>query len=105
MNKEISEKVNEIISEIENSPNYQKYLSLKEKISKDKMLMELINKVKIMQKDVLHKKATKEELEKIVCELNDNPLYIEYNNVVFEINNTLAIIETSLNNYFDRLLN
>ena len=105
MNKEISQKVDEIINEIENSSIYQKYLSLKEKIAKDKELMELINKVRVMQKDVLHKKIKKEELEKMVDELNSHPLYIEYSNAVYEINNTFAIIEERLNKYFDEVLN
>lgn len=105
MNKEISQKVDEIINEIENSSIYQKYLSLKEKIAKDKELMELINKVRVMQKDVLHKRTTKEELERLVNELNSHPLYIEYSNAVYEINNIYGIIESSLNKYFNDILN
>ena len=105
MNKEITKKIDEIISDIENSSIYQEYLSLKEKIKNDKELMELINKVRIMQKDVLHHKETKENLEKLVNELNNHPLYREYNNVVYEINNTYGIIESSLNNYFNDIIN
>ena len=67
--------------------------------------MELINKVRVMQKDVLHKKVSEEELEKLVNELNSNPIYREYNNTIYEINNTYGIIESSLNNYFDKVLN
>lgn len=105
MNKEIENKIDEIINEIESSPDYQKYLSLKEQIKNNKELMELINKVRVMQKDVLHKKKTKEDLEKIVDELNNHPLYREYNNTLYEINNTYGIIESSLNNYFDNIVN
>ena len=105
MNKEIETKIDEIIKEIETSPDYQKYLSLKEQIKNNKELMELINKVRVMQKDVLHKKKTKEDLEKIVDELNNHPLYREYNNTLYEINNTYGIIESSLNNYFDNIVN
>ena len=105
LNNEIIQKVDEIIKEIENSSVYQNYLSIKEMISKDKELMELINKVRVMQKDFLHKKATKDELDKLVNELNSYPLYIEYNNAIYEINNTFAIIENSLNKYFEKVLN
>ena len=105
MNKEVNDKIDEIIKEIENSPEYQKYLSLREKIKNNKELMELINKVRVMQKDVLHKKAKEEELNKLVDELNSQPLYREYNNTLYEINNTYGIIESSLNNYFDRIIN
>lgn len=105
MNKEIENKIDEIINEIESSPEYEKYLSLKDQIKNNKELMELINKVRVMQKDVLHKRKTKEDLEKIVDELNNHPLYREYNNTLYEINNTYGIIESSLNNYFDNIVN
>ena len=86
MNKEISIKIDEIINVIENSDVYQKYLLLKKSISENKELM-------------------KDDLDKLMQELNNHPLYIEYNNTIFEINNTYAIIENSLNNYFDKILN
>ena len=105
MNKEVNDKIDEIIKEIENSPEYQKYLSLREKIKNNKELMELINKVRVMQKDVLHKKVKEEELNKLVDELNSQPLYREYNNTLYEINNTYGIIESSLNNYFNKIFN
>lgn len=105
MNKEITKKIDEIIKEIETSSIYQKYLSLKEQIKNNSELMELINRVRVMQKDVLHHKETKENLEKLVDELNNHPLYREYNNTLYEINNTYGIIESSLNNYFDDIIN
>ena len=105
LNKEINQKVDEIINEIENSSIYQKYLSLKEKIAKDKELMELINKVRVMQKDVLHKRKDKEDLDRLTNELNNHPLYREYNNTLYEINNIYGIIESSLNKYFNDILN
>ena len=105
MNKDISDKVDEIITEIENSDIYKKYLSLKDSLSNNKELMELINKVRVMQKDYLHNKITEEELEKLVNELNNHPLYREYNNIIYEINNTYGIIESSLNNYFNKIIN
>lgn len=105
MNKEISKKIDEIINEIENSKEYQKYLILKDKISKDKELTSLINKVRIAQKDYVHHLIKKDELDDFTHELNDYPLYREYMNTLSEINNTYGIIELSLNNYFQSKLN
>ena len=105
MNKDISKKIDEIINEIESSEIYKKYLSLQEQIKNNKELMELINKVRVLQKDVLHKKKNKKELDDLVNELNTHPLYIEYSNTIYEINNTYGIIESSLNNYFDKIIN
>lgn len=105
MNKEIETKIDEIINEIESSDIYQKYLLLKDKINSNKELTELINKVKVMQKDVVHKKKKQDELDKLMDELNSNPLYREYNNCLYEINNTYGIIESTLNNYFNKIIN
>ena len=105
MNKEILDKVDEIIEEIENSQLYQNYLILQEKIAGNKDLMQLINKVRLMQKDVLHQKKDTKELDLLLDELNSHPLYREYNNVVYEINNIYAIIENNINNYFVKIVN
>ena len=105
MNKDILLKVDEIIKEIENSPEYQKYLKLKEQISENKNLIKIINEVKVLQKDIVHHLDKKDELNKKIDELNNYPLYREYNNTLYEINNTLEIIESSLNNYFYNKLN
>ena len=67
--------------------------------------MELINRVRVLQKDVVHHLSSKEELDKLVNELNDDPLYREYSNALYEVNNTFAIIETKLNKYFQDKLN
>ena len=58
-----------------------------------------------MQKDVLHKRIKKKELDNLIIELNNNPLYREYNNTIYELNNTYGIIENSLNNYFNKIIN
>ena len=105
LNKEILNKVDEIIKDIESSNEYQKYLLLKDKISNDKELIRLINEVKILQKDVVHHLNKKDLLKEKLEELDNNPLYREYNNTISEINNTFAIIESSINNYFQNKLN
>ena len=105
MNKDILDKIDEIINIIENSDDYKKYLKLKELISQDKYLKELINKVRIIQQDVVHHKENKCQLEQMTNELNNYPLYREYMNTLDEINNTYCIIENSLNNYFQDKLN
>ena len=105
MNKEILQKIDEIIKYIEESSEYQKYLKLKESINKDKDLKELINKVRILQQDVVHHKENKSKLDQMTNELENYPLYREYINTLDEINNIYSIIENSLNNYFRDKLN
>ncbi len=105
MNKEILNKIDEIINLIEDSSVYQKYLTLQREIEKNDELVKLINKVKVLQKDVVHHLTSKEELNKVMDELNNHPLYREYNNTLSELNNTYAIIENSINHYFQDKLN
>lgn len=105
MNKEILNKIDEIIHLIEDSSVYQKYHALQKEINKNDELVKLINKVKVLQKDVVHHLTSKEELNKIMDELNNYPLYREYNNTLSELNNTYAIIENSINHYFQDKLN
>ena len=99
-NEEILNKVDEIINEIEDSEDYQKYLKLKEEINKNKELVLLINEVRQMNKDYTHKLIKKEELDAKNNELNNHPLYREYLNTIATINNEFAIIENTINNYF-----
>ena len=105
MNNKIIDKVNEIINLIESSPDYKKYISLKNQMSQNPELMELINKVRVLQKDVIHHMKSQEELKKLTDELDNHPLYREYNNTLWELNNTYAIVENSINKYFQDKLN
>lgn len=105
MNNEILLKVDELLLSVEKSSDYQKYLMLQEKIKKNKEVTRLINEVRVLQKDVTHHLDKRDLLEEKQKELEDNPLYREYQNVVAEINNTFAVIEGTINNYFYHKLN
>ena len=105
LNKEILDKVDEIIQNIENSDVYKKYLFLKSQIDNNKELKKLINEVRVLQKDIVHHVKNKKELEEKLNELNTHPLYLEYINTLDEINNIYGIIESNLNNYFNKKLN
>ena len=105
MNNEILLKVDELLLSVEKSSDYQKYLMLQDEIKKNKEVTRLINEVRVLQKDVTHHLDKRDLLEEKQKELEDNPLYREYQNVVAEINNTFAIIESTINNYFYHKLN
>ena len=105
LNKEILKKIDEIIKLIEESPDYQKYLKLKEEIQKNDEIMLMINKVKVLQKDVTHHIDKEAELNTLNNELNNHPLYREYQNILSDLNNQYSIIENSINKYFQNKLN
>lgn len=104
-NKEILNKIDEIINLIENSSDYQKYLSLKKDLDNDKEITLLISEIKLLQKDVVHHLDKKEILNKKINELESIPLYREYQNTVASLNNTYAIIEQRINNYINKKVN
>ena len=104
-NQEILNKIDEIINLIENSSEYQKYLSLKKDLDNDKEITLLISEIKLLQKDVVHHLDKKEILNKKLKELESIPLYREYQNTVASLNNTCAIIEQRINNYLNKKVN
>ncbi len=105
MNSLILEKVDEIINDIINSNEYQKYLNLKDELDKNKEIKSLISEIKLIQKDLAHNYPKEMELENKIKELESIPLYREYQNILSELNNTYNIIESTLNNYFSKLMN
>ena len=109
MNKEneILSKIDEIIEYIESSDNYQKYLLIREKMSNEQEIKELLNEIKHLQKKLAnnYNKNIENELEEKNKVLNNIPLYREYLNTLDEINNIYNIIENSLNKYFYDKLN
>ncbi len=104
-NNLILDKVDEIIKKIESDPVYQKYLYLKEKMANHSEIVLLVNEIRTLQKDVVHHLNKKNILEEKINELNNDPLYREYNNTLYELNNVYSILETSINNYFSKKLN
>ena len=105
LNNEILNKVDEIVNFIKNSDDYQKFLLLQEKMNDNKNIINLINEVKALQKDIVHGKDKEKKLKEKMNLLDNDPLYREYNNTLSEINNRIAIVENTLNNYFDKKLN
>lgn len=102
MNKEINDKISEIIDYIKMSDNYKKYLLLKDEINNDLNIKKYLLEIKDLQKDIVKNKnkELEEELNKKINILDNIPLYREYTNTVYEINNMICIINDTLNKYF-----
>ena len=105
LNNDILLKVDELLSLIKESPIYQKYLLLQEKMENNIELKSLINEVRSLQKEIVNGYHKEDILNEKMKLLEDNPLYREYNNTLSEINNLFTIIENTLNNYFDKKFN
>ena len=92
------EELNKIIDYITNSSEYKKCISLKDKMSNNSKLMDKINKVKVLQKKYIKSNdlSIKKELDLLIEDLNNEPLYYNYMN---------NLDNDELNNYFYRVIN
>lgn len=107
----IEEKIDQIISLITNSNSYKRYEVLKEEINNHDKINELVNKIKDLQKIAVKKEYNKEdinsidkEIESLYKELNNIPLYIEYNNYLEKLDEEQLLIKDKINNYFDNIV-
>ncbi len=112
MNDPIIEKVEDLVSIIKNSEEYQQYMMLKEKIQKNIELTSLIENIKRIQKELVKKEANKEdinELEKeyfhLLEKLNQIPLYVDFKNTQRSLNEIYQSIKEQLDDYFNKVFN
>lgn len=108
MNNEILSKVDEIVSYIENSSTYKDYLLLKEKLSNNEEIKDIIDLIKSKQKELVKKEYNKEdvsllneELKSLEDKLNEYPLYVDYINKQDELNEVFGIIKEKIEKSID----
>lgn len=112
VNNEILNKVDEIVSEIKMSKNYQDYLFLKDKLKNNEKATNLISDIKKLQKEIVKKESlrqditdTDKQLEEKINLLNQIPLYVEFIEKQEELNLTYQLLKQELDDYFNNLLN
>ena len=106
------EKVNNaldlVIDCIINSNEYKKCISLKEKMSNNEEITDLINNIKDTQKKYIrsgYSESIKKELDSYEEKLLSIPIYFEYNNSLEKVNEMISCVKDTMNDYFDKLLN
>ena len=101
------EKLDEIINYNTNSSEYKKCISLKDKMSNNSKLMDKINKVKVLQKKYIKSNdlSIKKELDLLIEDLNNEPLYYNYMNNLEKVNEMISFVNDELHNYFYRVIN
>lgn len=112
VNSKILDKLDDIIKDIQGTKTYQEYQFLFQKLLKHEKANILIKKVKDIQKKIVQKEIGKEstlELEKeidvILKELNQIPLYVEFISKQEELNRTYQDLRERLDCYFYDLFN
>ena len=112
MNKEILEKLEDITNYIKESDTYKEYQILKDKINNNDKITNLIEEIKIKQKELVHKEYNHEDISKLEEELttlekklNEIPLYCDFLTKQIELNNTFANIKNKIEECLDQYLN
>ena len=106
--EKVYKSLEEVINEIKNSSEYKEVLDIKEKMNENEELVELIERVKELQKKYVRTNFDsniKEEIDRVENKLNDIPIYNIYLEKLESVNNKINYVKDSLNDYFDNLLN
>lgn len=103
MNKELEEVINTII----NSDDYKSCIQLKEKMSTNKEICELVDKIKVLQKKYVRENGEEvlEELKLLEERLNEIPIYVIYTQHLEKVNEMINYVKDELNDYFYKVLN
>lgn len=112
VNNLILEKVDEIVSTIKDSKEYQDYQFLKEKMSHNQNVMKFIDEIKVKQKELVRKKyyhedtgSLEEELAILENQLKMIPLYCEFLDKQMELNEIFASTKEKIENFLDENIN
>lgn len=103
LNKELEEVINTII----NSDDYKSCIQLKEKMSTNKEICELVDKIKVLQKKYVRENGEEvlEELKLLEERLNEIPIYVIYMQHLEKVNKMINYVKDELNDYFYKVLN
>lgn len=107
--EELFIKLDELIELIKNTPNYKRYNNLRNEMSNNKEIMDIIDNIKKLEQSIIKKKYNKldfseeeKEVDTLNKKLNEYPDYLEYTYLQEDLNNDFQnikkIIEDSINN-------
>lgn len=112
VNSDILKKIDDIVTTIKESREYQDYMFLFDKLSKNSKCNNLIKEIKLAQKELVKKESFGEDISQIedkindlVAELNTIPLYIQFTLKQQQLNTIYQNIKEELDNYFNNLFN
>lgn len=100
--------LDEVIKCITMSNEYKKCIELKDKMSKNEELINLIEQVKSKQKQYIKSnfdESIKDELKLLEDRLNEIPIYVIYMQNLEIVNEKINLVKDELNRYFFEILN
>lgn len=107
MEKKLSKAISEVVSSITDSEEFKECIKIKEKMSQNSDIKELIETITVLQKKYVRTGDTKvkDELDIVQNKLDSIPLYVSYQNKLEEVNRKIKIIKDELNDYFYSVVN
>ena len=105
MVKQLNNAIDDVISVIVNSKDYQQCLQLKDKMKKNQELMKLIEDLKKAQKEYVKSGIGEEKIDSLEEELYQYPIYVVYMEHLEKVNDMFSYVEEDLNDYFYQLMN
>lgn len=99
--------LDEVINCIIESDDYKKCIEIKEQMSKNTELMELIEEIKRLQKKYVNTNSEEvlAELTELEEKLNSIPIYVIYMQHLEKVNEKIEFVKDELNDYFYKILN
>ncbi len=98
----------DVVSCVCQSTEYQNCLNIREKMSNNSELVELIQNIKKVQKQYIrsnYDKELKRKLDDMKNQLEQIPIYVVYLQNLNIVNEKIEYIKDSLNDYFYQLFN
>lgn len=107
MVRQLNKELTGVIDTIINSRDYKACLEIKKKMGENEEVVNLVEKIKKLQKRYVNTNDLKllQELEKLENRLNDIPIYVVYMQHLEKVNQMINFVKDELNNYFYEVLN
>ena len=103
--QKILNKVDELIDLLKSNEDYQRYIYLSNEMKKNNTIMSIIKDIKKLEQqrvNLEYKKEDTKDIDKEIDskknELNEYPIYVEYNYLKEDLNNTFQSIRSILEN-------
>ena len=102
----VASSVEELVSYIKSTKEYQMCISLKEKMKDNLEIEELVQNIKLLQKKYIrseYREDVKKELDECTERLNSIPIYSTYLENLEKVNEMINYVKETLNDYFTSL--
>ena len=112
MEENVLNKVDDLVDTIKSSEEYQRYLIVSKNMYSNTNIMDKIKKIKKLQKEIINLSSRGEnitskeqEINLLLEELNSYPIYVEYEELVSNLNYKYNYIRNSFEELIDKIVN